>query len=115
MVAPMIAALAVRLSEGLGKNPGFLNTWLYSLKAICRDIVSGSNGTYVAKTGWDACTGTGVPIGTALFSALKTALNPPAPAPVPPVPPAPSPAPVPSTRTIVVTGASKVTVDGKTV
>ena len=120
MVAPIIAALAVRLSEGLGKNPGFMNSWLYALKGISRDIVSGSNGTYVAKTGWDACTGTGVPIGTALLTALTAALNPPAPAPVPPAPtptpPAPvPPAPVAGTRTIVVTGASKVTVDGKLV
>lgn len=117
MVAPMIAALAVRLAEGLGKNPGFLNPWLYSLKAVERDIVSGSNGTYVAKTGYDCCTGTGVPIGTALLAALKAALNPPAPVPtpVPPAPVPPAPAPVPSLRTIVVTGATKVTVDGKTV
>ena len=117
MVAPMLAALAVRLAEGLGQNPGFLNPWLYSLKAVCRDIDSGSNGTYVAKSGYDCCTGTGVPIGSALLASLKAALNPPAPAPAP-TPPAPTPTPptpVTSTRTIVVTGASKVTVDGKTV
>lgn len=114
-VAPIIAALAVRLAEGLGKNPGFLNSWLYSLKGISRDIVSGSNGTYVAKTGFDLCTGIGVPIGTALLAALKAVINPPAPTPVPPAPVPPAPTPAPSTRTIVVTGASKVTIDGKTV
>lgn len=105
-VAPMWAALAVCLSQALGKNVGFLNTALYNLKGWGRDIVSGNNGVYTARSGWDACTGNGVPVGTRLLAAL-------APQPVP-VPPAPTPTPTGS-RTITVTGASSITIDGKKV
>jgi kumamolisin len=114
-VAPMWAALAAVLSQAIGKPVGFLNPQLYALKGWSRDITTGTNGTFVARPGYDACTGLGVPIGSALLTALKPVVTPPAPVPVPaPPPPPPPPAPHP-TRTIVVTGASLVTVDGKTV
>jgi kumamolisin len=119
-VAPMWAAIAAVLSEALGKNVGFLNPLLYALPSgAMHDITSGNNGTYVAKSGYDCCTGLGTPNVTKLLAALQ-----PAPAPVPPapVPPAPvPPAPVPpvttiTTRTIVVHGTGiSMTVDGKTV
>jgi Predicted protease len=116
-VAPMIAALAAVLGQALGKNVGFLPSVLYTLPSgAMRDITSGNNGTYIAKAGFDCCTGQGVPVGTKLLAALT-----PAPAPVPtpvptPVPPTPVPTPTSTTRTITVTGTSlAVTVDGKTV
>jgi kumamolisin len=119
-VAPMWAALAAVLSQAIGKPVGFLNTLLYTLKGWNRDITSGNNGTYTARPGYDDCTGNGVPVGDKLLAALKAALNPPAPSPVPTPTPTPTPAPTPPpvthpTRTIVVVGASSVTVDGKTV
>lgn len=111
-VAPMWAALLVRLSEALGANIGNLSAKLYAMAGWQRDIVSGNNGTYAARPGYDCCTGLGVPVGTKLLAALRVA---PTPQPVPvPVPPAP-PAPHPNTRTILVTGASSVSVDGKVV
>jgi kumamolisin len=36
-----------------------------------RDITSGNNGAYAAGPGWDACTGLGVPDGTALLARLR--------------------------------------------
>lgn len=110
-VAPMWAAIAAYLTQSIGKNVGQLATLLYSLPAGCmRDITSGNNGTYIAKSGYDCCTGQGVPVVTKLLAALLP--TPPAPAPTP-TPPAPTPT---TTRTIVVSGTSmSVTVDGKTV
>jgi kumamolisin len=116
-VAPMWAALAACLNQALGKPVGFLNPAIYALSGWDRDITSGNNGTYVARAGWDGCTGQGVPIGDKLLAALKGTAPipaPPPPAPVPP-PPVPVPPPAPHTRTIIVTGATLVTVDGKTV
>jgi len=114
-VAPMWAALAAVLSQALGTPVGPLNAPLYALKGWSRDITSGSNGTFVARPGYDCCTGNGVPVGDKLLAALKGTTPP---VPVPPPAPTPTPAPPPApagTRTIVVTGASLVTVDGKTV
>jgi kumamolisin len=104
-VAPMWAALAVCLSEALGKNVGALHSALYGIAGWNRDITSGNNGTFVAKSGYDCCTGNGVPVGTKLLAILKPA---PVPAPVPtptpaPVPP-PAPKPVSKTETITITG-----------
>lgn len=114
-VAPMWAALAAVLSHALGAPVGFLNPRLYALKGWSRDITSGNNGTFVARPGYDCDTGNGVPIGDKLLAALKGPVMLP-----PPVPPPPPPVPVPPpvthpTRTIVVTGASSVVIDGKTV
>jgi hypothetical protein len=107
----MFAALAVCLTQAIGKNVGFLNTVLYSNTGWYRDILSGNNGTYTARTGYDCCTGMGVPIGTKLLAALKTVV-PPTPTPVP----NPTPVPTTTTHTIVITGTGTViTIDGKTV
>ena len=123
-VAPMWAALAACLSQALGTNVGFLPAVLYSLKGWSRDILSGNNGTYSARAGYDCCTGLGVPNGQALLQLMLPAA-PPAPPPAPP-PPAPVPPPAPPTpppsppppapavkHTIVVSGS--ITVDGKVV
>lgn len=114
-VAPMWAAIAAVLGQQLGKNVGFMNPTLYGVAGWDRDIVSGNNGTYVARAGYDCCTGNGVPV----FSKLLASFGAPAPtpAPVPTPTPAPTPAPAPvTTHTLVVTGSNVVlTVDGKKV
>ena len=121
-VAPMWAALAACLTQALGKNVGFLNSTLHSLVGWYRDVLTGNNGTYTARAGYDCCTGMGVPIGTKLLTALQgvapTPVPTPTPAPVPPTPVPTPPAPTPTTvtHTIVVTGTGTViTVDGKAV
>lgn len=71
-VAPLWAGLLARINQSLGKNVGFINPMLYAAKsaATFHDITSGSNGTYTAGIGWDACTGNGTPDGTALLQSL---------------------------------------------
>jgi kumamolisin len=72
-VAPLWAGLIAVLTQGTGKSLGFLTPRLYQLpagSAALRDIVAGDNNGYQAGPGWDACTGLGVPNGTALLSAL---------------------------------------------
>jgi kumamolisin len=71
-VAPLWAGLLARINQSLGKNVGYINPMLYAAKseATFHDITSGSNGTYTAGPGWDACTGNGTPNGTALLQSL---------------------------------------------
>ena len=79
-----MAALTARLAQAAGDHLGLLQATLYSgarpgqAVAGLRDITTGSNGAYSAGPGWDACTGLGVPIGSALLSALTAAASPPA-------------------------------------
>ena len=40
-------------------------------KAAFRDIVQGNNGSFVASTGWDACTGLGSPGAPRVISVVK--------------------------------------------
>jgi kumamolisin len=72
-VAPLLAALVAIFNQSTGKPVGPWNSLLY--KAIgtgaFRDITSGNNGTFSAASGWDACTGVGVPIGAALLSVFQ--------------------------------------------
>jgi kumamolisin len=78
-VAPLWAALAARLVQAGGKPLGLLQQVLYAggepgmPVAGLRDITKGSNGAYSAGPGWDACTGLGVPVGTALEARLAAA------------------------------------------
>jgi kumamolisin len=71
--APVWAALIANLNESLGRPVGYLTPLLYSdrFRRTTRDITRGNNGRYKAHTGWDACTGWGSPIGTALLAALR--------------------------------------------
>lgn len=70
-VAPLWAALLVRLAQASGARPGWLGPRLYAhLAADLRDIRSGSNGACAAGPGWDACTGLGSPDGTRLAGSL---------------------------------------------
>lgn len=78
-VAPLWAALIVRLNEAVGAPAAFLNPFLYqnAASAKCfRDVTEGNNmspgtGGYSAGTGWDSCTGWGSPDGEALAGQLK--------------------------------------------
>ena len=71
-VAPLWAALVARLAQQAGTRLGLLQTVLYDgvragvAQSGFRDITSGSNGSYSAGPGWDACTGLGSPDGATL-------------------------------------------------
>jgi kumamolisin len=76
-VAPLWAALICRLAQATGRSFGLMQPSLYdgassgTTPAGFRDITQGNNGAYQAGPGWDACTGLGVPDGTALAKRLS--------------------------------------------
>jgi kumamolisin len=72
-VAPLWAALVVRLNQALGRPIGFAQPALYGPEPLAgfRDITSGGNGGYSAGPGWDPCTGLGSPVGEALLQRLR--------------------------------------------
>jgi kumamolisin len=74
--APLWAGLTALINEELGYRAGFLNPLLYGTvvqhKAL-NDILSGTNGAYSTKQGWDACTGLGSPNGQAILDAIRKA------------------------------------------
>jgi kumamolisin len=74
-VAPLWAGLIALANQQNGFAAGFINPTLYKSASAFRDITSGNNDGYTAAPGWDACTGMGTPIGTAIIKALA-ALNP---------------------------------------
>jgi len=78
--APLWAALVSRLAQGTGRKLGLLQAAIAvgagQVPAGFRDVTSGSNGDYSAAAGWDACTGLGVPVGTALLTALSSTTTP---------------------------------------
>jgi kumamolisin len=69
-VAPLWAGLIALINQLRGTNVGFVNPALYAAPSAFHDITSGNNGAFKAGPGWDACTGLGSPIGTAIASAL---------------------------------------------
>ena len=73
-VAPLWAGLTARINGSLGKRIGDLASLLYTQIATnsgtFHDITSGGNGAFFAGPGWDACTGWGSPVGSAILSAL---------------------------------------------
>ena len=75
-VAPLMAGLVARLTQARGGNIGFLNAMLYATPGLCKPIQAGNNGIegciagYQAGPGWSACTGLGVPDGSAILQAL---------------------------------------------
>jgi kumamolisin len=74
-VAPLWAGL-IALNNAQNKTTaGFLQPTIYTAKARAafHDITSGNNGAFSAGPGWDACTGLGSPIGTALTALLASA------------------------------------------
>jgi kumamolisin len=76
-VAPLWAGLIACFNSQIKKSLGYFNPTLYQQIAVeagtFRDITSGNNGSYKAGPGWDACTGWGSPIGTAILQALAGA------------------------------------------
>jgi len=73
-VAPLWAGLTACINQMLGKKVGALSSLIYSqiapINGTFHDITTGNNGAYSAHAGWDACTGWGTPIGSAIVSAL---------------------------------------------
>ena len=69
-VAPLWAGLIALVNQLKGSPAGFVNPTLYQSTSAFHDITSGNNGSYSATAGWDACTGLGSPIGTAVATAL---------------------------------------------
>jgi kumamolisin len=76
-VAPLWAALLTRVAQASGSRLGLAQPTLYGTVAPgaappgFRDVTSGNKGAYHAGPGWDACTGLGVPVGSALLGLLK--------------------------------------------
>jgi kumamolisin len=97
-VAPLWAGLVALCNAATGTLAGFVHPRLYALPAgaATRDVTAGSNGSYSAAVGWDACSGLGSPIGTGLLAALRPTSPPgpagPPPAPTPAAPTSPTPA-----------------------
>ena len=77
-VAPLWAALIALINAQNKTALGLVQPKLYAATGGFHDIVSGNNGTYKAGKGWDACTGLGSPIGTALASLLAASKKSPA-------------------------------------
>ncbi|WP_426435984.1 S53 family peptidase [Bradyrhizobium genosp. P] len=73
-VAPLWAGLIAIANAGRDTPLGFVNSALYSNPALFRQIDHGDNRVdglgYDAGTGWNACTGLGVPKGADLVAAL---------------------------------------------
>jgi PKD repeat protein len=71
-VAPLWSALVARINQNVNKSIGFMQPTLYANQNICRDIISGNNGSYNAASGWDPCTGWGSPNGVLIQNAFTT-------------------------------------------
>jgi len=73
-VAPLWAGLITLVNQQLAsqgaQTAGFINTAIYQNPDAFRDITQGNNGSYSAKSGWDACTGLGSPNGASILTAL---------------------------------------------
>ncbi|WP_446744720.1 S53 family peptidase [Silvibacterium acidisoli] len=74
-VAPLWAALIALANQQNGKAAGFVNPTLYANTKAFHDITQGSNGSFSAGPGWDACTGLGSPIGSSVISALASPVS----------------------------------------
>ena len=72
-VAPLWAGVIAVANQQNGKSAGFIQPAIYGTQgtAAFRDIVQGNNGSFVASTGWDACTGLGSPIAPQLIKAIR--------------------------------------------
>jgi len=73
-VAPLWAGLTACINQILGKRVGALSSLVYlqiaPVNGTFHAITSGNNGAYSAQAGWNACTGSGTPVGSAIVSAL---------------------------------------------
>jgi hypothetical protein len=72
-VAPFYAGLLAVLNADLDQPVGYLNPSIYAFNGTNAflDVTVGNNGLYNAGAGWDACTGLGSIVGTALATALE--------------------------------------------
>ena len=75
-VAPLLSGMMARINQLSGSRIGFVNAIWYSSSGAFNDITSGNNAApaavgYSGTVGWDACTGLGSPIGTALYSLVN--------------------------------------------
>jgi kumamolisin len=79
-VAPLWAGLIAVANQQNGTPAGFIQPAIYAAKGkgAFRDITMGSNGSFQAGPGWDACTGLGSPIAPRLISAIRPASSGPA-------------------------------------
>ncbi len=71
-VAPLWAGLIALANQQNGVAAGFVNPTLYAAGAskAFRDITQGNNGAFSAGPGWDACSGQGSPVGSAIIALL---------------------------------------------
>jgi kumamolisin len=69
-VAPLWAGLTALANQRNGARAGAPHEVLYRATQAFRDITSGDNGGFSAKSGWDACTGLGSPIGDQIVTAF---------------------------------------------
>lgn len=69
-VAPLWAALLVRIDAIKGHPAGLVQPRLYKQPSCFHDIIHGNNGDFAAAAGWDACTGLGSPDGKRIEAAL---------------------------------------------
>ncbi len=71
-VAPLWAGLIALANQQNGVAAGFVNPELYAAgaKSAFRDIAVGNNGAFSAGPGWDACSGQGSPVGSAIIALL---------------------------------------------
>jgi kumamolisin len=76
-VAPLWAGLFALINASAGKPSGPPHATLYQHPEAFRDTTVGDNRSggigYEARTGWDACTGLGTPVGTRLAALFTTA------------------------------------------
>jgi kumamolisin len=77
-VAPLWAGLIALANQQNGVAAGFANPTLYGAGAAkaFRDITQGNNGSFAAGPGWDACTGQGSPVGSAVIQLLGAGSTP---------------------------------------
>jgi kumamolisin len=71
-VAPLWAGLIALANAQNKVAAGFVNPALYADPNAFRDITQGNNGAFSAGPGWDACTGLGSPVGTAVIAAVAS-------------------------------------------
>jgi kumamolisin len=73
-VAPLWAALIAIANAQRGTPLGLVNSALYANPSLLRPIIRGNNRDdgkgYDASSGWNACTGLGVPRGADIIAAL---------------------------------------------
>ena len=76
-VAPLYAALVMRMNGALGQQVGYLNPFIYrnGNTGVFSDMVDGDNGGYDAGPGWDAATGWGRINGKRILEAMRKDLK----------------------------------------